>query len=436
MEKLFIVPISRKICRSRIILLGLILSLLLPCTLAAHDPSDLKRKAEQGDAHSQVDLGLLYENGKGVPQDYKEAAKWYLKAAEQGNASGQNNLGLMYWNGKGVPQDYNEAAKWYRKAADQGNAYGQTNLGDAYRDGKGVLRDYNEAVKWYLKAAEQGNAFGQNSLGDAYRDGKGLPQDYKEAVEWYLKAAEQGNVQAQNNLGGMHYHGKGVTRDYSEAIKWSLKSLKMKPLFLITVFFPCLFGTMALFFLVIGLRGVVIKKPFLISARWLLVVVLLGLSPAMLQVVTLPTSGDGSGILMAVRWLVPTMLIVVVIFLSFTLRGYIAFGVTDTSFRDGLLASLKKLNLAHEETLAAMRLPTIGADLQVAVQSWMGAGQMKMKQRQFRQVLGDIAKNMNEYYQNSADPKVNLTCCIFYVVMGVFMIVFAGVFLFGFSKIL
>ncbi len=400
MAKLFMVPVSREICRSPIILFGLILFLLLPCTLAAQDFSDLKSKAEQGDAHSQVDLGLLYENGKGVPQDYKEAAKWYLKAAEQGNAIAQTGLGFMYYQGKGVPQDY------------------------------------TKAVKWYLKSAELGNAFSQNSLGDAYRDGNGVNQDYKEAVEWYRKAAEQGNVQAQHNLGGMYYNGKGVPQDYSEAIKWSLKGLETKPLFLITVFFPCLFGAMALFFLVIGLRGVLTKKPFLISARWLLVVVLLGFSPMMLQAVTLPTGGDGSGILMALRWLVPTMLIVVVIFLSFALRGYTAFGVTDTSFRDGLLASLEKLNLAHEETLAAMRLPTIGADLQVAVQSWMGTGQMKMKQRQFRGVLGGIAKNMNDYYEYSAVPKVNLTCCIFYVVIGVFLLVFAGVFLFGFSKIL
>src|SRR5208283_4112511 len=131
-------------------------------------------------------------------------------------------------------------------------------------------------------------------------------------------------------------------------------SFGKKPPFVITVLFPCLFGTMALFFLVIGLRGVVTKKPFLISTGWLLVVVLLGISPAMLQFVTLPTSGDGSGSLMALRWLGPTMLVVVVIFLSFAMRGYLAFGVTDTSFRDGLLASLEKLNLPHEETLAAM----------------------------------------------------------------------------------
>ena len=63
----------------------------------------------------------MYANGKGVPQDYAEAAKWYRKAAEQGYADAQNNLGMMYVNGQGVPQDYAEAAKWTRKAADQGD---------------------------------------------------------------------------------------------------------------------------------------------------------------------------------------------------------------------------------------------------------------------------------------------------------------------------
>ena len=62
----------------------------------------------------------MYDNGEGVPQDYKEAIKWYRLAAEQGNANAQYNLGLMYDNGEGVPQDYKEAVKWYRLAAEQG----------------------------------------------------------------------------------------------------------------------------------------------------------------------------------------------------------------------------------------------------------------------------------------------------------------------------
>ena len=47
----------------------------------------------------------MYFNGGGVPQDYSEAAAWYRQAAEQGHANAQFNLGWMYANGRGVPQE-------------------------------------------------------------------------------------------------------------------------------------------------------------------------------------------------------------------------------------------------------------------------------------------------------------------------------------------
>jgi len=33
--------------------------------------------AEQGFADAQVNLGFMYHNGRGVPQDYAEAVKWF-----------------------------------------------------------------------------------------------------------------------------------------------------------------------------------------------------------------------------------------------------------------------------------------------------------------------------------------------------------------------
>jgi hypothetical protein len=206
--------------------------------------------------------------------------------------------------------------------------------------------------------------------------------------------------------------------------------------FLITVLFPLLFGVMALFFLAVGLRGIVFRKPFVISSRWFLVLVLLGFAPSLLMAMPLSGRSHDSGPLTILHWLIPLLLLVVIIFLYFTLRGYTALGVTDVSFREALMASLKKLDLPYEETLAALRLPTIGADLQVAIQSWMGTGQLKMKQREFNGVLSDIVRGMNEYYQSGAASNVNLTCCIFYAVMGVLMAVFAVVFLFAFGKML
>ena len=54
----------------------------------------------------------MYDKGEGVPQDYKEAVKWYTKAAEQGDVDAQYNLGLMYYNGEGVPKDLVQAYAW------------------------------------------------------------------------------------------------------------------------------------------------------------------------------------------------------------------------------------------------------------------------------------------------------------------------------------
>ena len=79
--------------------------------------------------------------------------KWYRKAAEQGYAQAQHNLGAIYDNGSGVPQDYAEAVKWYRKAAEQGHASAQKELGNMYAYGLGVPQDYVQAHKWYNLAA-------------------------------------------------------------------------------------------------------------------------------------------------------------------------------------------------------------------------------------------------------------------------------------------
>ena len=62
----------------------------------------------------------MYADGKGVPQDHREAAKWYRKAAEQGHAGAQADLGRMYGIGMGVPQDYVQAYAWSNIAAVSG----------------------------------------------------------------------------------------------------------------------------------------------------------------------------------------------------------------------------------------------------------------------------------------------------------------------------
>lgn len=82
-------------------------------SVSAEDFHETKAFAEQGDAFAQFQLGATYDLGEeGVPQDDKEAAKWYLKAAEQGHKIAQLKTGRMYLEGRGVQQDYIEAWAW------------------------------------------------------------------------------------------------------------------------------------------------------------------------------------------------------------------------------------------------------------------------------------------------------------------------------------
>nr|ALS56026.1 putative Sel1 domain protein repeat-containing protein [uncultured bacterium EIL107F05] len=77
--------------------------------------------AEQGNASAQFNLGIMYGNKRGVPQDHKTAVKWYTLAAEQGNATAQYNLGVMYDRGWGVLQDDLYAHMWWNVAASIGD---------------------------------------------------------------------------------------------------------------------------------------------------------------------------------------------------------------------------------------------------------------------------------------------------------------------------
>ena len=119
---------------------------------------EFKPLAEQGDAYAQYNLGFMYSNGQGVPQNHTEAVKWYRQAAEQGYVGAQVNLGVMYKdNGYGVPQNQTEAAKWYRLAAEQGDVDAQANLGLMYYHGKGVVQSYVDAHMWLNLAASKGD---------------------------------------------------------------------------------------------------------------------------------------------------------------------------------------------------------------------------------------------------------------------------------------
>lgn len=91
--------------------------------LASDQPSTnaaiarIQRRAADGDAEAQVDLGTLHEAGIGVIEDKSEALRWYQRAGEQGNVYGQYFAGLALGRGgKGLEKNVGAAAAWFARA--------------------------------------------------------------------------------------------------------------------------------------------------------------------------------------------------------------------------------------------------------------------------------------------------------------------------------
>jgi len=121
------------------IALGVILLVLVGVTAAPAQPPwqglDIVRLAERGNARAQTRLGFLFATGRGVPQNYAEAAYWYLRSAEQGDPDAQYLLGICFDLAKGVPMDWVQAYKWFNLSASRTRAGDEREHRARMRDG-------------------------------------------------------------------------------------------------------------------------------------------------------------------------------------------------------------------------------------------------------------------------------------------------------------
>ena len=116
------------------------------------------RAAEKGVPEAQFWLGVAFDQHLwfGVT-DKQEALKWYHRAAECDQPDAENELGVRYQDGDGVEQNYVQAAYWFLKAAEHvpnlgGAGQGRNHLGNLYKDGHGVPKDYVLAYMWFSLA--------------------------------------------------------------------------------------------------------------------------------------------------------------------------------------------------------------------------------------------------------------------------------------------
>jgi len=147
------------------------------------------RAAEKGVPEAQFWLGVAFEQHLwfGVT-DKQEALEWYKRAAEGDLSDAENELGVHYQDGDGVEQNYFQAAHWFRKAAEHvpdlgGAGQGRINLGNLYEEGNGVPKDCVQAFMWFSLA---GNDTSIASIQQAMTHGQ-ISRARQLAVDWKLQ---------------------------------------------------------------------------------------------------------------------------------------------------------------------------------------------------------------------------------------------------------
>ena len=145
------------------------------CDTAEYDPEmvsyiedckllkETKKAANQGDATAQVYLGVMYEEGDIVEQNYEKAIEWYRRSAAQGNSLAQYKLGQMYTRVDGTYRNIPKGFEWYTKAAKQGEFIAQYELAVMYGEDKVNTWSHKELKEWFDKTCDNGMLIGCES---------------------------------------------------------------------------------------------------------------------------------------------------------------------------------------------------------------------------------------------------------------------------------
>lgn len=189
---------------------------ILTIALNAYTFKELKIGCDTGTMKSCSSVGLMYQKGEEVEQDYVKAVKYYTMACDKRDMFGCYSLGMMYGLGDGVTQDMYKSMKYLLHACKGGNGNACFYAGVNYYKGNGVQQNTNEAKEFFGKACDYEDTRGCKNYamlktGLMLTTGLGITE-----IKKYEKACHDGNMTACNKLG----EGYKKTKDYDKAFKY------------------------------------------------------------------------------------------------------------------------------------------------------------------------------------------------------------------------
>lgn len=201
---------------------------------------EIRQRAEDGDAFSQVLLGFLLEHGLKMAPSQCAAQKNYRRAAEQGFPPGQHALAMLV-----ADNDKVEGIKWFRKAAEAGYAPSQFLLGCIYQDGELTEPNPSIALKWIEAAADQDYGPAILHLVFMYSDKVLLDKTNEKAMGYLRRAVDKEDVDAMHLLGELLVR-SGSEEEINEGIDllWraAIRSHALASMFLASMYGRGLYG--------------------------------------------------------------------------------------------------------------------------------------------------------------------------------------------------
>lgn len=141
------------------------------------------------------ELAEMYLYGEGTPVDYQKAAELFEYIIEKETnrdkdelKNSQWQLGLLYENGNGVPQNLARAIELYEASYKNRSPVGAFYLALQYRSGEYLGVDIDKYLKLLKYAVDKWVAPAMYTLGYDYYDGFCVKRDLKQAKEWFKRA--------------------------------------------------------------------------------------------------------------------------------------------------------------------------------------------------------------------------------------------------------
>ena len=219
----------------------------------------LKKACSKGEMQSCFQLGMMFESGDQVREDFAEAKNYFEKACPKGHTKACIGLGDLYERELGVEKDLVRARTFYAKACKAGDGEGCYSIGrleeNAHHMKKalsmydqacqkkfamacstlGMMYDFGREIKknemlardYYQKACSLDGVF-CDWLGNAYENGKlGVQKDIKKAYHYYERSCKGKSAEGCYKVGNFYFYGKSIPKNYSKAVYYYRKSCSM-----------------------------------------------------------------------------------------------------------------------------------------------------------------------------------------------------------------